>query len=446
VSPHVALPPSAGPCPPADDLAALLAEVRSRTIGLLEGLDDAELRRPVAPFLSPIAWDLAHVAAFEELWLVHAVLEGAPVERFGGRLPEAWDALAQPRERRGALALPTREEALARLAQGRERTLAVLAERGPDPADPLRAGGYAWRMVAQHECQHQETILQALNLWPTPVPAASGRVAPPPASGADVDDEERVVVPAGACTLGTDDRGAAYDNERPRREATVATFSVDRHPVTARRWLAFIEDGGYRRPELWDDEGRALVESEGWAAPLGWTREGLPWNVRRFGHVVPLEPSEPVQHVSWHEAAAFARWAGARLPTEAEWEKAATWDADAGRAVELPRAPAPASGPASARWAPPPVGSAPRSPSGIEQALGGVYQWTASPFERHEGFVAFPYREYSDAFFGGPYRVLRGSSWAIGEPVARGTYRNWDRPRRRQLLAGLRLAWDPAGP
>jgi iron(II)-dependent oxidoreductase len=167
-----------------------------------------------------------------------------------------------------------------------------------------------------------------------------------------------------------------------------------------------------------------------------------------FEHLLPLDPREPVQHVCAHEAEAFARWAGGRLPSEAEWEKAALWDPVAHRSRTYPWGEAPpGAGRANldiAGWGPAPVGSYPAGCSayGVEQLVGDVYEWTSSPFTGYPGYQTFPYPEYSEVFFGHGYQVLRGASWATSSWVARGTFRNWDYPQRRQVFAGVRLAWE----
>jgi iron(II)-dependent oxidoreductase len=226
-------------------------------------------------------------------------------------------------------------------------------------------------------------------------------------------------VPAGSFMLGHPGEGFAYDNERPRHEVQLPAFRIDRAPVTNAAYAEFVADGGYRRPELWSEDGWAFRESEGWERPLYWTAEG---GVRRFDRVVELEPGLPAMHVSFFEAEAFARWRGARLPSEAEWERAAALAAaagthGAGNLDQLDFGPGPA-GP----------------------FLGDCWEWTASELDGYPGFEPFPYPEYSQVFFRKGYRVLRGASWATRPRVARLSFRNWDHPQRRQIFSGFRCA------
>jgi iron(II)-dependent oxidoreductase len=428
-------------------LVRLLEETRRRTLALVEPLDDAAVEEQHHPLMSPLAWDLGHVAAFEDLWLIRALTHRDAEAELS--LEVRFDALRHGRAARGSLALPSREEALRELAQVRERALDVLVEVDLDRAEsPLARSGFIWRMVAQHEAQHQETMLQSLQL----LGGCAARIPfeEPAASVPDVDDEARVRIPAGPFELGTDNHTTAYDNERPRHRVEVDAIEIDRYPVTNRRFAAFVEDGGYERPELWCERGWAWRTGAGAESPLDWEGD----DVVRFGRRKRRDPREPVQHVSWFEADAFARWAGGRLPTEAEWEKAARFDPasseclasswrdddfDDGGKLRAARANVDhvAGGPA-------PVGSYPESasPCGTEQMLGDVHEWTASRFDPYPGFEAFPYPEYSEVFFGGDWYVLRGSSWAARPQLARSTYRNWDHPQRRQLFAGLRIAHD----
>jgi gamma-glutamyl hercynylcysteine S-oxide synthase len=433
-------------------LADLLTRARERTLGLVDPLGDDDVHGQYVEFMSPLVWDVGHVGNFEELWLVRE-LTGRPADD-----PERdllYNPFEQPRWVRGELPLPPRDETLAYLTEVRAEVLEVLRTVQLDPHEPLLADGFVYRMLTQHEAQHQETMLQALgmrhDLAPYAPLAHQRDAARRP--GRDVDDEERVVVPGGPTVMGTDAAGWTYDNERPAHVVDVATFAIDRFPVTCRRWAAFVADGGYERPELWTTPGWAWLEEAGHVAPQGWLPDARGgWLLRRYGVTAPLDPSEPVQHVSFFEAEAFAAWAGARLPTEHEWERAARFDpTDPSRPRTHPWGEVPA-GPEHANvglrhLGPQPVGSYPAGASalGVEQLAGDVYEWTSSPFEGYPGFEAFPYPEYSEVFFGGDYRVLRGSSWSIAVLFARATYHNWDHPYRRQLMAGVRLAHDVVG-
>ncbi|HJR54240.1 MAG TPA: ergothioneine biosynthesis protein EgtB [Gemmatimonadota bacterium] len=430
---------------PGPDLASRLAgelqTTRLQTLDILEALSDEQLERQVSPILSPIAWDLGHMAEFEELWLIRT-LDGGASEG----LAAAYDAVLTPRSERGSLELPDRIGLLRRLRQIRRAALLRLRDIDLDVNDPLLEDGFVYRMLSQHEAQHQETMLQAVALMNEAPFEPAHRLAAPRAKLPP--DTAMVVVPAGPFQAGATTAPGAYDNERPAHRVDLPAFWLDTAPVTVGEWLAFIEDGAYQRPDAWSQAGWEWRTAELCEHPLGWRRGEEGWLDVQFGHVEPLVLNRPVQHVSWYEADAFARWAGKRLPTELEWEKAAAWDPELRITRVWPwgdAPPAPDLANLGARtYAPAPVGAYPRGRSfyGCHQMIGDVWEWTSSEFLPYPGFEAFPYPEYSAVHFGKGYRVLRGGSWASAPIVARCSFRNWDLPERRQIFAGLRCARD----
>ena len=387
--------------------------------------------------MSPLVWDLAHIAAYEDLWLVH---------RHGGEPllhPEyaaMYDAFETPRAARGDLPLLDRGEALAYLEEVRERALEVLARRGPAEVH---------EMVLQHEQQHNETMLQAIELAAL---ATAPGLTPAPRAAPDTSHTglEAVEVPGGPFLMGAPPERHSFDNERPRHPVDVRTFLIGRTPVTNATFRTFAEGGGYQRREWWSDEGWSWKEDYDITHPGQWAVGPDGWRQRRIDGWSPLHPAEPVVHVSWFEADALARSLGARLPSEAEWEKAATWDQETRTARRFPwgdTPPAPGDGRANVDQTglgPQPAGSLPAgaTPAGVLGMLGDTWEWTATEFHGYPAFAAHPYREYSEVFFGEGYRVLRGGSWATRAHVATPTFRNWDLPQRRQIFAGVRLAWD----
>jgi gamma-glutamyl hercynylcysteine S-oxide synthase len=270
------------------------------------------------------------------------------------------------------------------------------------------------------------------------------------AAAADTDVPPEVLVAAGPFVMGTSDDPWAYDNERPGHVVDLPAYYIDTTPVTCGGYLAFMEAGGYDDPRWWHPAGWDWRSSSGKRAPAFWFSEGGQWLRRRFGRVEPVPLDQPVQHVCWYEADAYARWAGKRLPTEAAWEKAARWDPGTRRSRRYPWGDAPAPDSARAnlgqrRLHPAAAGShaAGASAYGVRQLLGDVWEWTASDFAGYPGFSSFPYKEYSEVFFGPDYKVLRGGSWATHPLGCRGTFRNWDFPIRRQIFAGFRCARSP---
>jgi iron(II)-dependent oxidoreductase len=385
-----------------------LEEARRHTLTLVEPLTEEQLNRVYDPILSPLIWDLGHIANFEELWLVQRI---GGREALRGDLGELYDAIEQPRKIRGELPILRADEVRPYMEQVRERTLEVLEGIELDPKEPLLADGFVYEMLLAHEHQHNETMLQLLQMVESYEPVEFNEA---PHREQTTKGPEMVHVEGGEHEIGAPDSGYAYDNERPRHTVELEPFWIDRTPVTNGDYLRFMEDTGAEPPMYWERDGEG-----------GWVRTamGVPWE---------LDPQEPVIHVSWHEAEAFARWAGKRLPTEMEWEAAAR-DADRERANldQFSFGPAPAGAYADAA-----------SHCGALQMLGDVWEWTSSDFTAYPGFRAFPYPEYSEVFFGDAHKVLRGGAWATRRDVIRTSFRNWDLPQRRQIFSGIRCARD----
>jgi iron(II)-dependent oxidoreductase len=365
------------PSPDIEQALSALVRARERTLALVAHLSAGELERVHSPIMSPLVWDLAHIAAYEDLWLAH---RHGGLELLRSDLAGLYDAFETPRAIRGEIEALDAEQARAYLGEVSERSHAALARRG-------LGDGVVCEMVLRHELQHSETMRQTMAIAGL-LPADEPGLAPMTAA------EGWLEVSEGAFAMGAGADGFAYDNERPRHIRELRAFAIALRPVSNASWMRFSEGGGYERREWWSDEG--------WA----WKEEH---DITHHAAVAAGHPEAPVCHVSWFEADAFSRAFGARLPTETEWERAATWT----------RRDAEGAGPAH---------------------VGEVWEWTDSHFAAYPGFRAFPYREYSEVFFGEGYRVLRGGSWATHPRVAGPRFRNWDLPQRRQIFAGLRLA------
>ncbi len=359
-------------------IAELLAEARRCTLELIEPLDDDQLNTVYSPILSPLAWDLGHIANFEELWLVQTIADREPMH---GELGRFYDAIENPRRTRGELPILRDEELRSYMADVRERTLEVLdsVEIGPEAEDPLLREGFVYEMLLAHEYQHNETMLQLLQMVEGYEPLRPVGTTAMALAGA-----EMVAIPGGDYEIGAPESGFAYDNERCRHTAELADFEIDRTAASNSSYMRFMEETKAEPPMYWERDGKG-----------GWVSAAM-------GLRAPIEPDHPVIHVSWEQADAFARWAGKRLPSEQEWEAA----------------------------------------HGRLDATGQAWEWTSSHFLPYPEFEAFPYSDYSEVFFGTEYRVLRGSSWATHPHVARPSFRNWDLPQRRQIFAGIRCARD----
>ena len=422
-----------------ETLARELTKARDRTLRLVD-FDDAELHRQYDPLMSPLVWDLAHIGWQEELWL----LRGNDPDRPGllePKVERCYDAFVNSRASRVNLPLLPPTDARAYCGTVRNQVFDTLDELAEDDT------GFTFGLVISHENQHDETMMQALNLRAGPPLLDRGAALPPGRSGVA---GTSVLVPAGEFVLGVDavSEPHSLDNERNAHVVDLPAFRIGRVPVTNAEWQQFVDDGGYRQQRWWSDRGWAHRQQAGLTAPQFWNTGDLAGTRTRFGHVEQIPGDEPVQHVTYFEAEAYAAWAGARLPTEEEWEKAAAWDPAAGKRRRFPWG---ASEPTEHlanlggdALRPAPVGAYPASASayGAEQMLGDVWEWTSSPLRPWPGFTPMLYEQYSEPFFDGDYKVLRGGSWAVASSILRPSFRNWDHPIRRQIFSGVRLAWD----
>jgi iron(II)-dependent oxidoreductase len=382
------------PAADVQEALAALTQARERTLELVAHLSDAQLEHAYSPIMSPLVWDLAHIAAYEDLWLAQRL---CGLELLRADLAERYDAFETPRALRSEIEILGAADARSYMDAVRGRVAEAMTQRGV-------GDGALCEMVVRHELQHTETMRQTMEI-------AGVLPAGEPALLAMAGSQGWIDVPPGSFLMGAPPEGFAYDNERPRHTMTLDAFEIARLPVSNAAWLQFADSGGYEQRRWWSEQGW------GWRAE----EDGRPHPAIAAG-----DPRAPVCHVCFYEAEAFARAHGARLPSEAEWERAA-------RAVDVDGGAGDGED-----------GASDASGAGALQAVGQVWEWTRSAFGGYPGFRAHPYREYSEVFFGDRYRVLRGGSWATAARVASVTFRNWDLPQRRQIFAGVRLARDPS--
>lgn len=405
-------PIAAGPDPRA------LEDARARTRALLDDLAETQLTVPYFEHLNPVLWETGHVAYFAEFWILRGLHGHEPIVPNADAL---YDSARVAHETRWHLPLPGREATRAFLERQLEATLRYMAE---DCDDPKRA--YYYHLALFHEDMHGEAAIYARQSLGYPAPAVPQ--APPPPRGPPPAGD--AVVPAGRYRIGAapGERAFIFDNEQWAHEMELERFGIARAPVTNGEYLAFIEDGGYERESLWTPEGWAWRTDARAEQPLYWRQHSRYGRQRRiFDRWVPLVADEPVAHVNHYEALAYCRWAGRRLPTEAEWEVAAEGSSTAeanldGAVLDVV-----------------PVGAFAGNESryGCRQMLGNVWEWTASPFHPYAGFVPGPYKEYSEPWFGS-HVVLRGGAWSTRRRLVWPRWRNFYRPHRRDVVAGFR--------
>lgn len=428
----------------AEEIRRLMTEARAATLGLFDLAEERDLRESPGFGFRPIIWHLAHIGVFEAYWLLQRLAgESAPDERY----ERIFDPIKTPRE--SSRNLPSRREMESYMERVRARVWRVLDHAAFEDRNPLLKDAYIFHLVLQHEYQHQETLAYLFQLLdPKKKSCPQGASAlPSPTVKSESDTPLMIQVSEGEFEMGAAWNLFAYDNEVPVHKVHLPAFKIARLPVTNAEYARFVAERGYERREFWSLEGWATREREGWTAPLYWVREGAGWRERTMFEESELRPHHPVTGVSWFEAEAYARFSGKRLPTEAEWEKAASWD----EAAKVKRRYAFNDDAASNEtvanfdfkfWGTTPVGSfqAGASPYGCLDMSGNVWEWTSDEFKGYTGFEPFPYPEYSEEWFDGDHRVLRGGSWATRAPILRTSFRNFFRRPFRIAFAGIRLA------
>lgn len=422
---------------PTTDLVDALLDARRVELELLDGLTDAQMLGTPAHFLEPPIWEMGHVGWFQEYWISRHLDGESPL------LPGSdgvYDSFNVSYTRRWDHRYPSRRQTLDYITAVLRRSVSRLEARAPDAAD-----AYFYTLAAQHEDMHAENLTLILQTLGYRRPSLSA-VGPEVTLSVDLTSLPRdVAVPGGTFPLGASpDEPFVFDNEKWAHPVEVAPFRIAALAVTNAEFQRFVDDDGYRRRELWGRRGWEWRRRERAEHPLFWVRGGDGrWHERRFDAVVALAPWHPAAHVNWYEAEAYCRWAGRRLPTEAEWETAATIEPATGRKWRFPWGDAPptpwcanldfrAGGTVDVR-----AFSGGDSPVGCRQMIGNVWEWVDDTFEPYPGFVCDPYREYSQPYFGGK-KVLRGGCWATRSRLIRATWRNFYMRHRRNIFAGFR--------
>lgn len=422
----------------AADLVAQLRETRLRTRRLTEDLSSPELLGPRLDIVNPVLWEIGHVAWFHEYWTLRHAHGRAPLIERGDRL---WDSSNVPHATRWQLDLPDRDGTFGYMAD-------VLARQEERLAGGLDGGAaYFYELAIRHEDMHVEALTYSRQTLAYGAPSELGNARHPsmgPLAG-DVD------VPGGTWRLGsTGADGFIFDNEKWAHQTAMSAFRIARAPVTNAEFAAFVENGGYRVREFWSDAGWAWRQSRNAERPVYWQSgsDGV-WTARRYRTTEELPPQAPVVFVNWFEAQAWCRWAGRRLPSEAEWEAAAIGEpTPAGTRLSDVRRrwpwgdSAPTASRANLDYAfdgPIDVAACAEGDSafGCRQMIGNVWEWTASDFLPFGGFSADPYEDYSQPWFG-TRKVLRGGCWATSARIARPAYRNFFTPDRSDVIAGFR--------
>ena len=418
---------------PGEELQKLVRDARGRTLALISDLEDDRLEVTHRPDVNPPRWELGHVAFFFEVFFLRELGREEPVMP---NADEMYDSFHVAQGTRWALPLPDRKGTLAYMENVLEDVLARLGD-----GEASARNTYLALLCTLHEDMHGEAFTYTRQTLEYPAPPLEVSTAPLETGPLEGDVE----ITGGRFLLGaSEDASFLFDNEKWAHPVDIEPFGIARAPVTSEAFAAFVDDGGYRRREWWGLEGWIAREESGREHPTYWVRDGNKWMVRQFDRVVPLPPHAPIIHVSWYEAEAYCNWAGRRLPTEAEWEMAASAEPGSDHKRRYPwgdTEPTPKlANLDSGRLGPVDVTAFPDGDSafGCRQMLGNVWEWTASAFYPFPGYIVdYPYREYSAPWFG-YQKVLKGGAWATRSRLANNTYRNFFLPHRADVLAGFR--------
>jgi len=430
------------------DLLDSLQEARVRTLDLVADLDDQQLIGPRLRIVNPLRWEIGHVAYFQEFWCLRHFQGEQPILAEGDRL---FDSARVSHDTRWDLPLPSRQATLDFMQQVLDRVI----ESSPSSTDKRIDGydqSYFLQLALFHEQMHAEAITytrqtlgyRAPRFTGTSTVASTNQRSKTPLEG-------DAHIPGGSFLLGScSSSGFAFDNEQRAHEVEVKPFSISRTGVTQGEFAAFVEDGGYRRSELWGQEGWRWRQNADAEHPVYWRREFTGrWLRRHFDQWVPLEDRIAVMHVNWYEADAYCRWAGRRLPTEAEWEMAASYEPssdgcgiNADKRVYPWGDQPPSPDRANLDWRAMggiEVDDLPLSDSalGCRQMIGNCWEWTSTDFGPYPGFAPGPYKEYSEPWFG-DHKVLRGGCWVTRSSMIHNAYRNFYTPDRCDVWAGFR--------
>jgi iron(II)-dependent oxidoreductase len=443
-------------------LIEALKETRARTLELVDDLNETQLFGPRLQIVNPLLWEIAHVAWFQEFWVLRHLGNQPPILKHGDEL---YDSARVAHDTRWDLPLLERDETLVYMRQVLERVIeqASCGSRGPTDAQGYDRD-YFLSLVLLHEQMHDEAITYTRQTLCYPKPAIGiaakqaddvglanevrSQETNPLIDQTDLSDDAEI--PSGKFTLGSlGEQGFVFDNEQLAHEVEIARFAISKSAVTNGEFRHFVEDFGYRRSEIWTAEGWQWRTSVCAELPVYWRREGNGrWLRRNFDEWLALDDNLPVIHVNWYEADAYCRWAGRRLPTETEWEMAASAESVTYvRGIKDKRKypwgdDAPTAERANLDWRAMGCISVDALPGGdsafgCRQMIGNVWEWTASDFQPYPGFVAGPYKEYSEPWFGN-HKVLRGGCWVTRSRLIHNTYRNFYPPDRRDVWAGFR--------